>query len=166
MNQDEFRKEYDELKLKYRQSMSQAIYETDPEKHAELVKLVLAANTELAQHVREFLTHARQQFPPELISKLTSEIIQFQMEYEALKKTKNTQESLKNILNKQQDDLNSIRNQFDMYLGFLFILIILLIILMFRSSISQLIQPITTPASSTSMSGSGSKLGSRRFSLK
>ena len=166
MNQDEFREEYEALKLKYKQSMSQAIYETDPPKHEEAVKQVLAANTELAQHVRDLLSQSNQKFPPELISKLTSEIIQFQMEYDELKKTKNTQESLKNILNSKQTELEGLRQRFDMYLGFLLILIILLIILMFRVSLTQLTQPLTNLMSSTSKTGSGLRLGSRRFSSK
>jgi len=79
-----FRKEYSDLKKVYSQLLTQAVYETDTAKQAELVKQILSTNSSLAQHVREFIQTSRGKFDPAVISELSADIIRYQKEFEAI----------------------------------------------------------------------------------
>jgi len=150
-----FQKEYAEIKVKYTSSLTQAIYETDSTKQAELVKQVLSINSELAKHVRTFIQDSRGKFDPALITELTADIIRYQKEYEAIEKSSNKTNSLRSILNKEQDELSVLHKSFNIYIGIFLSLIAVVLILLFRTSINQMTQLLMGSESSTSTTDLG-----------
>jgi len=145
-----FQKEYAELKTQYNTFLSNAVYETDTGKQAELVKQVLSINSGLAKHVRDFVQSSKGKFDPALISELTADIIKYQKEFEAIQTSSDKAVALRNILNKEKNQLNTLHSQFDVYLGVLLGGIILILILIFRTSLIQLQQAAESLASSIS----------------
>ena len=157
-----FQKEYAELKSQYNTFLSNAVYETDTGKQAELVKQVLSINSGLARHVRDFVQSSKGKFDPALISELTADIIKYQKEFEAIQTSSDKAVALKNILNREKNQLNTLHSQFDVYLGVLLGGIILILILIFRTSLIQLQQAAESlvPSISTPELGYSSGLGS------
>jgi hypothetical protein len=145
-----FQLEYGDLKLQYSQLLTQAAYESDPGKQAELVKLITMVNSNLAQHVREFIQSAQGKFDPVVISKLTNDIIQYQKEIQALKISADKTETLRGILNRDKTQLSEIQEQFNVYLGILLAGIAVVLILLFRTTIKQWSQAAESLMSSTS----------------
>jgi hypothetical protein len=150
-----FRKEYSDLKSTYSQLLTQAVYETDPGKQAELVKQILSTNSGLAQHVREFVQSSRGKFDPALISELTADIIRYQKEFDAIQSASDKSAALQNILNREKIQLNELHSQFNVWLGVLLGGIVLILILIFRTSLRQLSQAAESLMSSTSMTDLG-----------
>jgi hydroxymethylpyrimidine pyrophosphatase-like HAD family hydrolase len=149
-----FRKEYSDLKSVYSQLLTQAVYETDTGKQAELVKQILSTNSGLAQHVREFVQSSRGKFDPALISELTADIIRYQKEFEAIQSASDKAVALQNILNKEKNQLNDLHSQFNIWLGVLLGAIVIILLLIFRTSLKQLSQAAENLMSSTSMTDS------------
>jgi hypothetical protein len=145
-----FQKEYSELKTQYNTLLSRAVYETDTGKQADLVKQVLSINSGLAQHVREFVQSSRGKFDPALISELTADIIRYQKEFEAIQTSSDKAVALKNVLDKEKNQLNTLHSQFDLYLGVLLGGVVLILILIFRTSLIQLQREAEILASSIS----------------
>jgi hypothetical protein len=150
-----FRKEYSDLKSTYSQLLTQAVYETDPGKQAELVKQILSTNSGLAQHVREFVQSSRGKFDPALISELTADIIRYQKEFEAIQSASDKSAALQNILNREKIELNNLDSQFNIWLGILLGGIVIILVLIFKTSLSQLSQAAENLVSNTSTSDSG-----------
>lgn len=155
----EFRQEYDDLKKQYNQLLTQAVYETESSKQAELVKQVLTTNSGLARHVREFIQSSRDKFDPKMISELTADIIRYQQDYEAIQQTSNKSKALDEILNKEKIELTSIHQQFNIWLGLLLGGIVIVLFLIFRTSLRQATQALGSLTSSTSTSGMGDLSG-------
>jgi len=151
---DAFKKEYVDLKVQYQQSLTQAVYETDPAKQADEIRKVLDVNAQLAQHVRTFIQSSQQKFNPDMISKLTADIIHYQQEYESIKKAEDKNKVLSDTLNQKRNILDALHHQFNLYLGLFLSLIVIILMLIFRTSLVQLTQSLTPQVSSTSMSGS------------
>ena len=144
-----FQKEYAELKTQYNTFLTNAVY-ADTDKQADLVKQVLSINSGLAQHVRDFVQSSKGKFDPALISELTADIIRYQKEFEAIQTSSDKAVALRNILNREKNQLNTLHSQFDLYLGVLLGGIVLILILIFRTSLIQLQQAAETLASSIS----------------
>lgn len=155
----EFRQEYDDLKKQYNQLLTQAVYETESSKQAELVKQVLTTNSGLARHVREFIQSSRDKFDPKMISELTADIIRYQQDYEAIQQTSNKSKALDEILNKEKIELTSIHQQFNIWLSLLLGGIVIVLFLIFRTSLRQATQALGSLTSSTSTSGMGDLSG-------
>jgi hypothetical protein len=149
-----FRKEYNDLKAQYSQLLNQAVYETDTGKQADLVKQILSINSGLAQHVREFVKGSRGKFDPALISELTADIIRYQKEYDAIQKSSDKANALKDVLNADKNQLNDIQSRFNIWLGVLLGGIVVVLVLIFRTSLIQLKQAAENLMSSTSMTDS------------
>jgi hypothetical protein len=146
-----FQKEYAEIKVQYTSSLTQAVFETDSTKQSELVKQVLTINSNLAQHVRDFVQGSKGKFDPALISELTADIIRYQKEFEAIQKSSDKSSALQDILNKEKSQLNNLHSQFNIWLGVLLGAIVVILILIFKTSLSQLSQAAESLMSSTSM---------------
>jgi len=154
-----FRQEYDDLKRQYNQLLSQAVYETEPSKQAVLVKQILTTNSGLAQHVREFIQSSRDKFDPKMISELTADIIRYQQDYEIIQQTSDKSKTLNDILNKEKNELKSIHEQFNIWLGLLLGGIVIVLFLIFRTSLRQATKALGSLTSSTSTSGMGDLSG-------
>lgn len=149
-----FRKEYEDLKKQYSSLLTQAVYETDTKKQAELVKQILSINSGLAQHVREFIKGSKGKFDPALISELTADIIRYQKEYEAIQKASDKTNALRTILDNDKNQLKDIQSKFNIWLGVLLGGIFIVLVLIFRTSLIQLKQAAENLMSSTSTTGS------------
>jgi Tfp pilus assembly protein PilO len=154
-----FRKEYNDLKRQYNQLLSQAVYETEPTKQAELVKQILTTNSELAKHVREFIQGSRDRFDPKMISELTADIIRYQQDYEAIQHSSDKSKALNEILNKEKIELKSVHEQFNWWIGFLLGGIVIVLLLIFRTSLKQATQARDALRPSTSTIGMGELSG-------
>ena len=144
-----FKKEYDALKVEYTAVLTQAIYEKDPDVQNELIKQVLDINTQLASHVRDFVGQANGKFDPKTIGDLTNEIIAYQKEYAEIKSATNRTEVLKRILSRENDKLNTIMREFNIFFYLLLGLILVIVILIFMTPGSQS-QPLIPQLPSTS----------------
>jgi hypothetical protein len=145
-----FRKEYEDMKIQYSQLLSQAIYESEPSKQAELVKQILATNSGLAQHVRDFIQSSRDKFDSKMISELTADIIRYQQEYQAIQQASDKTKALNDVLNKEKNELKTIHEQFNIWLGLLLGGIVVVLFLIFRTSLRQATKALESLTSSTS----------------
>lgn len=152
---EDFQKEYTDLKIQYSQLLTQAAYENDTVKQGDLVKQLLSVNSTLAQHVRDFVQKAGGKFDPELISKLTSDIIRYQKEFANIQTSSNKSRSLQLMLNKERSQLVDLDNSFFMWLCILLGLIGIVLMLIFTRSIGQLWKATEDLASSISTPESG-----------
>jgi hypothetical protein len=150
-----FRKEYSDLKSTYSQLLTQAVYETDPGKQAELVKQILSTNSALAQHVREFVQGSRGKFDPAIISELTADIIRYQKEFDSIQSASDKSSALQNILNKEKIQLADLHSQFNIWLGVLLGAIVIILVLIFKTSLTQLSQAAESLVSNTSTTDLG-----------
>ena len=148
-----FRQEYNHLKRQYNQLLSQAVYETEPTKQAELVKQILTTNSELAKHVREFIQGSRDKFDPKMISELTADIIRYQQDYNAIQHSSDKSKALNEVLNKEKLELKSIHEQFNWWIGFLLAGIVIVLLLIFRTSLKQATKALESLMPSTSTIG-------------
>jgi len=154
-----FRQEYNDLKRQYNQLLSQAVYETEPTKQAELVKQILTTNSELAKHVREFIQGSRDRFDPKMISELTADIIRYQQDYEAIQHSSDKSKALNEVLNKEKIELKSVHEQFNWWIGFLLGGIVIVLLLIFRTSLKQATKALESLMPSTSTIGMGELSG-------
>ena len=155
---EDFQKEYADLKIQYSQLLTQAAYENDSSKQADLVKQLLSVNSSLAGHVRDFVQKAGGKFDADLISKLTSDIIRYQKEFADIQSSSNKSRTLQLMLNKERNQLVDLDNSFFMWLCILLGLIGIVLMLIFTRSIGQLWKASTDLASSISTPESGSML--------
>ncbi len=134
----EFQESYGQLKARYSTLLSDAIYEQDPQKQAELVNSVLQVNSELASEVRAFISKAGDDsgYDPKTLDNLTADLLKFQQEYEEVRKSNDMVKTLDMILNQQKHKFEQITSQFNWLLGLLILAIVVVIFLIFRTSTS------------------------------
>jgi DNA-dependent RNA polymerase auxiliary subunit epsilon len=149
-NLEVFQKEYNQLKVQYTTLLNQAIHEQDKARQSEFIKQILSVNSNLAQHVREFIQESQGKFDPKLITKLTNDILNYQKEYKQIQNAANKSQALRGILNKEKNELDQLHSQFNIWLGILLGGIGLLLLLIFRTSLVQLSQAAESLVSSTS----------------
>lgn len=152
---ERFQKDYTDMKKQYSELLSKAIHESDPKIQSELVKQVLSVNSNLAQHVKDFIQESNGKFDPAMISKLTADIIKFQKEYEEIQKSDDKAEALDGILNKERNFLTGLHSQFNIFLGLLLAMIVVILGLIFRTSTTQMSRAAASLLSSTSSSDLG-----------
>jgi hypothetical protein len=148
---NKFHNEYSNLKRNYVQFLTQAVYETDPGKQADLVKQVLSTNSELAKHVREFIQSSGSKFNPAVISKLTSDIIHYQKEFKSIQEASNKTTALQNVLYKEKIELQKVHSEFNLWLVLLLSSIFIILVLVFKTSLTPLPQLVDPLESNTSM---------------
>lgn len=128
-----FKRDYDELKLKYNRLLNEAVYEKDKSIQDQLVKQVLSVNSEIAEHVREFISGSTDKFDTTMIYSLTNELIAYQNEATEIKNSTDKISALQRVLNKKSTKLESIRWEFNMFLSFLIGGIIVVLYLIFTT---------------------------------
>jgi len=130
-----FRQEYTELKNKYDRLLNQAIFDN----RDDLVAQILEVNTQIAQHVREFVDQSQGKFDPQTISDLTQEIIRYQREYEEVKSSQDRKKTFQKILNKRTHQLYEARNEFNFFLSLLLSAIAFIVLMIFVTPSTPLI---------------------------
>lgn len=148
----EFEKSYNFLKTQYSTSLLAAIQETDPASQQQLVSTVLTINSELSSLLREILGELNKgdtTFNPTTINDLTSDLIEYQKQYQEITQRKNKLQTLKLIYASNRDKLETATHMYNMYLGGLIMLIFVIIYLVMRTSwtgnVVTTIQSIATP---------------------
>jgi hypothetical protein len=126
-----FKRDYDELKLKYNRLLNEAVYEKDESIRDQLVKQVLSVNSELAEHVRGFISNSTDKFDTAMINSLTNELIAYQNEATEIKNSTDKISALQRILHKKSTKLESIRWEFNMFLSLLLGGIVVVLYLIF-----------------------------------
>jgi len=137
-----FKSEYDDLKAQYLKYLADSVYDPSNIDH------VLETNKLLVDLVNTFIAESQTKFDTKTINDLTNEIIVYQKEYQDIKTSQQKSATLKTILNKENDRIDSIQKQFNIYLWFLFGCIVLLIALIFIAPSGSLPQ-LTIPQLST-----------------
>lgn len=151
---ERFQKNYADMKKQYSELLSKAIT-SDPKIQSEVIRQVLSVNSNLAQHVRDFIQESGAKFDPSMISKLTADIIKFQKEYEEIQKSDDKTRALDGILNKERNFLKDLHSQFNIFLGLLLAMIVVILGLIFKTSITQMSRAAEDLLSSTSSSDLG-----------
>jgi hypothetical protein len=149
----EFQKEYTDLKVEYTRLLTDAIYESDPEKQSALVDQILSVNSSLLKLVNDFIASAAGKYDPKTVADLTQDIINYQKEYTEIKDSKNKASSLQKVLSKQHKQLYNLKHEFNIMLMCLIFGLFVVLILIFTttSGIPQLLPLSLRP--NTSMMG-------------
>jgi hypothetical protein len=135
---ERFQKDYSDMKKQYSELLSKAVTTSDPKIQSEVIRQVLSVNSNLAQHVRDFIQESGGKFDQSMISKLTADIIKFQKEYDEIQKSDDKTRALDGILNKERNFLKDLHSQFNIFLGLLLAMIVIIIGLIFKTSITQM----------------------------
>jgi hypothetical protein len=133
---NDFVHDYDSLKLKYNSLLSDAVYETDPQKQAELLNSILQVNSELASEVRAFIAKSGDS-DPKTVDNLTNRLIELQKEYDDIKKSNDLAETAKRLHSQTKTTLDSTVTEYNIYLGAIIFAIFVILMLIFHTSISS-----------------------------
>jgi hypothetical protein len=130
-----FQKSYNDLKTKYTSLLSEAIYEQDPANQADLVQQILQVNAELSSEVRAFIAQSGQKegYDPKVLEEINQDLVTYQNQYAEIKSTQDMTLTLQNILNAKQNDLTSLRQKYNIFIGLLIVAILIIVFLIFRT---------------------------------
>lgn len=140
-----FQKEYDMLKLKYNETLSNAAYETDPQKQAQLVQSVLQLNAELASEVRAFIAKISDKsgYDESLLTKISDDLTKYQNEYSEIKSSSDMVVTLQKILDANTKTLEKVRAEYNIYLILLVLGILILLYLIFQTPAESVLSTVT-----------------------
>ena len=148
----DFQKGYNFLKTQYSTSLLAAIQETDPASQQQMISTVLDINSELSSSLREVigdLNKGDPTFDPTTINDLTSDLIEYQKQYQEITQRKDKLQTMKLIYASNRDKLATATNMYNIYLGGLILLIFVIIFLIIRTSwtgnIVSTVQSIAAP---------------------
>jgi hypothetical protein len=139
-----FKKEYSDLIVEYRQYLTEAIEETDPEKQGDLIQKVLATNAQISNTIKEFIGSSKE-FDTKTISELTTDIVNYQKQYANIQSSKNKLQAVQTTLNQVINNSSGLRLEFNIFLGILAFAILVVIILIVRTSTIQFPAAPTLP---------------------
>jgi hypothetical protein len=148
----DFQKSYNFLKIQYSTSLLAAIQETDPASQQQMISTVLNINSELSSLLREILGELNKgdsAFNTTTINDLTSDLIEYQKQYQEITQRKNKLQTLKLIYASNRDKLETATHMYNIYLGSLILLIFVIIYLVMRTAwtgnVVTTIQSIASP---------------------
>jgi hypothetical protein len=146
----QFQESYNDLKAKYQSLLSDAVYETDPEKQSALVKQLLDTNASLSAEVREFINQSNQKegYDPEVITAINEDLITYQNQYNEIKSANDKQFTLQSILNEKQNILTGLQSKYKWLIGGLIFTILILLILIFSTPSAGIFSTIATTVES------------------
>jgi hypothetical protein len=128
---DAFSKQYTFLKEQYSSTLSAAIQESDPAQREALILQVQQINSQMTEEIRgilSILNKGATGYDSKTMDELTSDLIQYQKEYDEIQKTKDKVTTLKMIHSEASKRLDSMTYSFYFYL---FVLIFLCFYLAF-----------------------------------
>lgn len=130
-----FQTSYNDLKTKYSSLLSDAVNEQDPAQQSALVQQILQVNAELSSEVRAFIAQSGQKegYDPKVLEEINQDLIDYQNQYNDIKSTQDMTLTLQNILNAKQNELGSVRNKYNLFLGLLILAILVILFLIFRT---------------------------------
>jgi DNA-directed RNA polymerase subunit F len=122
----EFETQYSELKNKYTSALRSAV-QADPQQQSQLINTILEINSNLASEVRAFVAKTGDTYDPSEIQHLTDDLQKYQEEYTKIKQSQDMTETLKMVLNEDQDKIKNMRFQFNLYIALLGIGIVIIL---------------------------------------
>lgn len=148
----DFEKSYNFLKTQYSTSLLAAIQENDPASQQQMISTVLNINSELSELLRGIIGEINkgdQSFNPTTINELTSDLIEYQKQYQEITQRKNKIQTLKLIYASSRDKLEAATHMYNVYLGSLILLVLVIIYLIMRTAwtgnIVTTVQSIAAP---------------------
>lgn len=132
----DFKKQYSFLKTEYSSALQSAITENDPAKQSELITQVLTLNSSMAAELRDIiakLNQGAQGFDPKELNDLTSELIQYQKDYEEIEQSKDKVNTLKRIHETNKEILKKENAWYTLYIGIIIILLFVVAYLVFKT---------------------------------
>lgn len=139
-----FQTQYDSLKTEYNKSLTDLI--ENPDK----INTTLDANKSLSKHVREFISANQAKLDKTTLDSLTEDIIKYQKEYQQIKRSNANADVLKSIIEKNNVKVAIVRTKFNIFLGFMLLIIAAIIFLIFRVRTTLLPQLPSLPQSTMS----------------
>ena len=118
----DFKKQYNFLKTEYSSVLSSAIQEKDPASQQELVQHVLQLNSSMASELRDIITKLNQGstgFDPKELDQLTTDLVQYQKDYEEIEKSKDKVNTLKLIRGANDKKLGTAMTMYNVYIAIL-----------------------------------------------
>ncbi len=131
----QFQKSYNDLKTKYSSLLSEAVNEQDPANQASLVQQILQVNAELSSEVRAFIAQSGQKegYDPKVLSEINQDLVTYQNQYAEIKGTQDMTVTLQNILNAKENEVQSLRSRYNIFIGILVLAILVILFLIFRT---------------------------------
>jgi len=139
-----FQTQYDSLKTEYNKSLTDLIENPDN------INTTLDANKSLSKHVREFISANQAKLDKTTLDSLTEDIIKYQKEYQQIKRSNANADVLKSIIEKNNVKVAIVRTKFNIFLGFMLLIIAAIIFLIFRVRTTLLPQLPSLPQSTMS----------------
>jgi len=139
-----FQTQYDSLKTEYNKSLTDLI--ENPDK----INTTLDANKSLSKHVREFISANQAKLDKTTLDSLTEDIIKYQKEYQQIKRSNANADVLKSIIEKNNVKVAIVRTKFNIFLGFMLLIIAAIVFLIFRVRTTLLPQLPSLPQSTMS----------------
>jgi len=139
-----FQTQYDSLKTEYNKSLTDLI--ENPDK----INTTLDANKSLSKHVREFISANQAKLDKTTLDSLTEDIIKYQKEYQQIKRSNANADVLKRIIEKNNVKVAIVRTKFNIFLGFMLLIIAAIVFLIFRVRTTLLPQLPSLPQSTMS----------------
>lgn len=140
-----FGREYTNLKELYQSALSAAIAEQDPVSQANEIKRVLQINGELASLFRAFIAkHGDTEgYNPVILRQISDDLIKYQNQYAEIQKSTDRVTTMQKILNEDKEKLQSLKQEYNIYLGLILIAIIIVLFLIFRTPSESFISSLT-----------------------
>jgi hypothetical protein len=136
----DFQKQYTYLKSEYSSAVLSAIQETDPEKQQILISRILSVNQELSTQLKEILgvlNKGSDSFNSKTLSDLTTDLINYQKEFQEMQDSKDKVATLKRIHATNSANLGTALSTYNIYLGVLIFLCVIVVFLVIRASWTQ-----------------------------
>jgi hypothetical protein len=133
----DFQKQYTYLKSEYSSAVLSAIQETDPEKQQILISRILSVNQELSTQLKEILSllnKGSDSFDSKTLSDLTTDLINYQKEFQEMQDSSDQVATLKRIHATNSSNLGTALSTYNIYLGVLIFLCVIVVFLVIRAS--------------------------------
>jgi len=149
---DAYKKEYSEKKHDYTFTMDAAIQEGDPKAQNDLIQTVLSMNTELSDFLKEMigdLNKGQNSINSATVTKLNSDLIKYQQEFQAVKESTDKITTLKKLQATNSGLEKTALNTYYLYLLVIAILVIICVYFTIKTSwSSSLYQTVTSAVTS------------------
>jgi hypothetical protein len=130
---EQFESEYSKLKQEYETALNAAIVEPDQARQMVLLNQILTINQEMVDLIHRFLSSKRR-VNTTRIHELTRDLIKYQEDRYEIENNDKKVRAMKLILNKTNENINSIIYKYYLYIGTLIFLCFVVIFLILKSS--------------------------------
>lgn len=132
----EFQQKNNFLKTEYKSALSSAIREADPASQQDLIQHVLQLNASMADEIRSMISKMNQgtgKFNSADLNQLTTELIQYQKEYDEIEHSKDKVNTLKRIHEDTKNKTTMASTMYSIYIAVFIILLCVVAYLVFKT---------------------------------